>query len=95
MTINSIEKTAYVLGSELWEYDFDDLLSLVKEYVVGVWDARKQKLYGDDSWPSEIQSLAEDQQLAGVEWQMDGKLCSSGEHMVRICLYVMCVWLRP
>ena len=23
-------KTAYVLGSELWEYDFDDLLSLVK-----------------------------------------------------------------
>ena len=26
----------------------DDLLSLVKEYVVGVWDARKPKLYGDD-----------------------------------------------
>ena len=40
--LNSVEKTAYVLGSELWEYDFDDLLSLVKEYVVGVWDARKQ-----------------------------------------------------
>ena len=39
---DSIEKTAYVLGSELWEYDFDHLLSLVKEYVVGVWDARKQ-----------------------------------------------------
>ena len=31
-----VEKTVYVLGSELWEYDFDDLLSLVKEYVVGV-----------------------------------------------------------
>ena len=40
--LNSIEKTAYVLGSELWEYNFDDLLSLVKEYVVGVWDERKQ-----------------------------------------------------
>ena len=26
--LNSIEKTGYVLGSELWEYDFDDLLSL-------------------------------------------------------------------
>ena len=74
--LNSIEKTAYVLGSELWEYDFDDLLSLVKEYVVGVWDARKQKLYGDDSCPSQPQSLAEDLQLAGVEGQMDGKLCS-------------------
>ena len=40
--LNSIEKTAYVLGSELWEYDFDHLLSLVKEYVVGVWDVCKQ-----------------------------------------------------
>ena len=77
--LNSIEKTAYILGSELWEYDFDDLLSLVKEYVVGVWDARKQKLYGDDSCPSQLQSLAEDLQLAGVEGQMDGKFCSSGE----------------
>ena len=34
-------KTAYVLGGELWEYDFDNLLSLVKEYVVGVGDARE------------------------------------------------------
>ena len=24
---NSIKKTAYVLGSELWEYKFDQLLS--------------------------------------------------------------------
>ena len=77
--LNSIEKTAYVLGSELWEYDFDNLLSLVKEYVVGVWDVRKQKLYSDDLCPSQLQSLAEDLQLAGVEGQMDGKLCSSGE----------------
>ena len=76
--LNSIEKIAYVLGSELWEYDFDHLLSLVKEYVVGVWEARKQKLYiyGDDSCPK---SMAEDLQLAGVEEQTDGKLCSSGE----------------
>ena len=66
-SLTSIEKTAYVLGSELWEYNFDDLLSLVKEYVVGVWDVRKQKLYGDDSCPSQLQSLAEDVQLAGVE----------------------------
>ena len=77
--LNSIEKTAYVLGSELWEYDSDDLLSLVKEYVVGVWDARKQKLYGDDSCPSQFQSLAEDLQLVGVEGERDGNLCSSGE----------------
>ena len=35
---------------------------------------------------SQLYSLAEDLQLAGVEGQMDGKLCSSGEG--RICLYV-------
>ena len=51
----------------------------MKEYIVGVWDAHKQKLYGDDLCPSQLQSLAEDLQLAGVEGQMDGKLCSSGE----------------
>ena len=53
--------------------------SLVKECVVGVRDVRKQKLYGDDSCPSQLQSLTEDLQLAGVEGQMDGKLRSSGE----------------
>ena len=54
--LNSIEKTAYVLESELQEYDFDDLLSLMKEYVVGVWDVCKQKLYSDDLCPSQLQS---------------------------------------
>ena len=33
-------------------------------------------MYGDDSCPSQLQSLAEDLQLVG---QMDGMLCSSGE----------------
>ena len=36
-------------------------------------------LYGDDSCSSQLQSLAENLQLAGVEGQRDGKLCSSGE----------------
>ena len=61
--------------SLLWGYDFDHLLSLVK----GCLGSRKQKLYGDDSCSSQLQSLAEDLQLAGVEGQTDGKLCSSGE----------------
>ena len=91
--LNGIEKTAYVLGSELWEYDFDDLLSLVKEYVVGVWDVRKQKLYGDNLCPSQLQSLAEDLQLAGVR----GKWMVSyvpQVREVRICLYVH-VYVAP
>ena len=52
----------------------------MKECVVGVWDAHKpKKLYGDDSCPSQLQSLPEDLQLTGVEGQTEGKLCSSGE----------------
>ena len=93
--LNSIEKTAYVLGSELWEYNFDNLLSLVKEYVVGVWDAHnKQKLYGDDLCPSQLQSSAEDLHLAGVEgkWMVSYVPQVREEQMVRICLYVhVCV----
>ena len=93
-SINSIEKTVYVLGSELWEYEFDDLLSLVKEYVVGVWDVRKQNstvmthaLVNFSPW------------LRICSWlELRGKQMVSyvsqvrEEQMVRICLYIhVCV----
>ena len=35
--LNSIEKTAYVLGSEFWEYDFNNLLRLVKEFPTSIY----------------------------------------------------------
>ena len=44
-----MEKSSYVLGSELWESKFDGLLALVKEYIVDVWEIRKHKLYNSDS----------------------------------------------
>ena len=51
----------------------------------------------DDLCPSQLQSLAKDLQLAGVEGQMNGKLCSSGEGgtdgkdlTVHTCRYVWC-----
>ena len=40
-----------MLGSELWEKDFSYLLAAVKEFIVNVWEARKLKLYGDDTQP--------------------------------------------
>ena len=67
----------------------------MKGYVVGVWNARKQKQYSDDLCPSQLQSLVEDLKLAGVEGQTDGKLYSSGEggtERVRICLIYMYVY---
>ena len=39
------------LGSKLWESKFDGLLSLVKEYIIDVWEIRKHKLYDSDSGP--------------------------------------------
>ena len=33
-SLDNVEKSSYVLGSELWESKFDGLLSLVKEYIV-------------------------------------------------------------
>ena len=48
-----MEKSSYVLGNELWESKFDGLLSLVKEYIVEVWEIRKHKLYDSDSGPGQ------------------------------------------
>ena len=33
-SLENVEKSSYVLGSELWESKFDGLLALVKEYTV-------------------------------------------------------------
>ena len=37
-SLDNVEKSSYVLGSELWENKFDGLLALVKEYIVDVWE---------------------------------------------------------
>ena len=44
-SLETVEKSSYVLGSELWESKFDGLLALVNEYIVDVWEIRKHKLY--------------------------------------------------
>ena len=48
-SLENVEKSSYVLSSELWESKFDGLLALVKEYIVDVWEIRKHKLYDSDS----------------------------------------------
>ena len=48
-SLENVEKSSYVLGSELWVSKFDGLLALVKEYIVDVWEIRKHKLYDSDS----------------------------------------------
>ena len=52
-SLDKVEKSSYVLGSELWESKFDGLLSLVKEYIIDLWEIRKHKLYDSDSGPGQ------------------------------------------
>ena len=37
-SLDNVRKLSYVLGSKLWQSEFDGLLSLVKEYIVDVWE---------------------------------------------------------
>ena len=46
-SLDNVEKSSYLLGSELWESNynkFDGLLSLVKECVVDMWEIQKHNL---------------------------------------------------
>ena len=52
-SLDKVEKSSYVLGSELWESKFDGLLSLVKEYIIDVWEIRNHKLYVSVSGPGQ------------------------------------------
>ena len=40
-----MEKSSYVLDSEVWESKFEGLFSLVKEYIVDVWKMQIYTLY--------------------------------------------------
>ena len=42
--LSNVEKMSYVLGSGHWEKNFKSLLFLVKEYIVDVWEVRKQNI---------------------------------------------------
>ena len=57
-----------MLGSELWESTFEGLLSLVKEYIVDMWEIQKHKLYDSDSGPGRpLHSWSLTEDLAMVE----------------------------
>ena len=61
----------------MWEEHFDSLLPLVKYYVVD-WEARKIKLYGDDS--SQSQSSTGDLgEVTGIEGQSGKNMCLGGK----------------
>ena len=81
--LDNVEKSSYVLSNELWESKFDGLLSLVKEYVVDVWEMRKHKLYDSGSGPGQqlhFQSSPGDLAVAeGQRNSLNGKFGQNGK----------------
>ncbi len=48
--LDDFSKAGFILESENWDrYDFEALLKLVRSFVLSIWDARKDNLYGDNS----------------------------------------------
>ena len=39
-------KSHFILGTELWGSRYEELLRLVKCYIIDIWELRKSKLYG-------------------------------------------------
>ena len=75
-----MEKSSYVLGSELWESKFDGLLSLVKEYIIDVWEIRKHKLYDSDSGPDQqLHSRSSPGERMVSSVRMNGKFIQNGK----------------
>ena len=70
------------VGSELWESKFDGLLSLVKEYIVDVWEIRKHKLNNCNSGSGlgqQLHSQSSFGDLAVAERQKNGKFSLNGK----------------
>ena len=76
-----------MLGSELWESKFDGLLSLVKEYIIDVWEIRKHKLYDSDSGPGQqLHSRSSPGERNG-KFGQNGKLGDSFTNVTKGKLY--------
>ena len=74
-----MEKSSYVLGSELWESKFDELLSLVKEYIIDVWEIGKHKLYDSDTGPGQqLHSQSSSGERNG-NFRQNGKFVHNGK----------------
>ena len=50
------EKSHFILGTELWGSHYEELLRLVKSYIIDIWELCKSKLYGTGTGPLQYRS---------------------------------------
>ena len=78
-SLDSFEKSSYVLGSEAWKEYSSGLLGLIKDFVLSVWEERKVKLYGEHANVHQSHSQNDSGDLRGVAGG-DGELgCLCGK----------------
>ena len=49
-------KSHFILGTELWGSRYEELLRLVKSYIIDIWELHKSKLYGSGTGPLQYRS---------------------------------------
>ena len=49
-------KSYFNLGTELWGSHYEELLCLIKSYIIDIWELCKSKLYGSGTGPLHYQS---------------------------------------
>ena len=86
-SLDSFEKSSYVLGSEAWEEYSSGLLGLIKDFVLSVWEERKVRLYGEHANVHQSHSQNDSGDLRGVAG-------GNGECVVRQAP-VICVMVPP
>ena len=78
-SLDSFEKSSYVLGSEAWEEYSSGLLGLIKDFVLSEWEERKVRLYGEHANVHQSHSQNDSGDLRGVAGG-DGELgCLCGK----------------
>ena len=65
-SLDSLEKSSYVLGSEAWKEYSSGLLSLIKDFVFCVWEERKVRLCGEHANVHQSHSQNDSGDLRGV-----------------------------
>ena len=51
-----VGKSHFILGTELWGSRYEELLRLVKSYIIDIWELCKSKLYGSGTGPLQYQN---------------------------------------
>ena len=65
-SLDSFEKSSYVLGSEAWEEYSSGLFGLIKDFLLSVWEERKVRLYGEHANVHQSHSPNDSGDLRGV-----------------------------